>query len=145
MVVIGATNRPNLIDPALLRPGRFDELIYVGVPDRDGRRRILGIQTGKMPLAGDVDLDSLAARTERFTGADLEDLVRRAGLTALRRSLNSAEVWMVDFEAALKESRASVTPETERDYEQIASRLKQDAAALQPIGFALPAAAGRDG
>ena len=85
VVVIGATNRPNLIDPALLRPGRFDELIYVPVPDEAGRRRILGIHTGKMPLAKDVDLDSLAARTDRFTGADLEDLVRRAGLFALAR------------------------------------------------------------
>jgi transitional endoplasmic reticulum ATPase len=69
VVVIGATNRPNLIDPALLRPGRFDELIYVAVPDQKGRRHILGIQTGKMPLAADVDLDALAGRTDRFTGA----------------------------------------------------------------------------
>src|SRR6185369_3123723 len=87
VVVIGATNRPNLIDPALLRPGRFDELIYVGVPDQPGRERILKIQTGKMPLADDVDLESLAGRTDRFSGADLEDLVRRAGLVALRESL----------------------------------------------------------
>ncbi len=141
VVVIGATNRPNLVDPALLRPGRFDELIYVGVPSLEGRRRILGIQTEKMPLASDVDLDSVAARTERYTGADLGDVVRRAGLIALRRSLKAAEVWMVDFDEALRESRASVTPETERDYEQMASRLKQDATALQPIGFALPSAA----
>src|ERR1700754_1352885 len=60
VVVIGATNRPNLIDPALLRPGRFDELVYVGVPDKAGRRRILRIQTGRMPLAPDVDLDEMA-------------------------------------------------------------------------------------
>ncbi|MGY4395004.1 transitional endoplasmic reticulum ATPase [Sphingomonas sp. UYAg733] len=138
VVVIGATNRPNLIDPALLRPGRFDELIYVGVPDKDGRRRILAIQTGKMPLASNVDLDSLAERTDRFTGADLEDLVRRAGLVALRQSLSVAEVTMAHFEEALDESRASVTPEMERDYEQMASRLKQDASALQPIGFISP-------
>jgi len=138
VVVIGATNRPNLIDPALLRPGRFDELVYVGVPDQPGRRRILSIQTQKMPLAGDVDLDSVAARTDRFTGADLEDVVRRAGLSALRRSLDTREVTMADFEAALDDSRASVTPEMERDYEQMAARLKQDAAALQPIGFISP-------
>ncbi|WP_294217824.1 CDC48 family AAA ATPase, partial [uncultured Sphingomonas sp.] len=87
VVVIGATNRPNLIDPALLRPGRFDELVYVGVPNQEGRRRILGIQTQKMPLADDVDLDAIARQTDRFTGADLEDVVRRAGLVALRRSL----------------------------------------------------------
>jgi transitional endoplasmic reticulum ATPase len=138
VVVIGATNRPNLIDPALLRPGRFDELVYVSVPDEPGRRRILGIHAERMPLGPDVDLDSIARRTERFTGADLEDLVRRAGLTALRRSLDTEQVTMADFEAALDETRASVTPEMERDYEQMASRLKQDALALQPIGFVAP-------
>ena len=142
VVVIGATNRPNLIDPALLRPGRFDELIYVTVPDEAGRRRILGIHTGGMPLADDVDLDRLARRTERFTGADLEDLVRRAGLIALRRDIEAATVSQTDFEAALTETRASVTEEMERDYAQMASRLKQDANAIQPIGFAMPNGAG---
>ncbi|MDY0959319.1 CDC48 family AAA ATPase [Sphingomonas sp. CFBP8993] len=138
VVVIGATNRPNLIDPALLRPGRFDELIYVGVPDKAGRRRILGIQTAKMPLAADVDLDDVAARTDRFTGADLGDVVRRAGLIALRKSLGATQVDMAAFDEALTEARASVTPEMERDYEQIAAKLKQDAAAIQPIGFIAP-------
>ena len=138
IVVIGATNRPNMIDPALLRPGRFDELVYVGVPSADGRRRILSIQTQKMPLGDDVDLDTVASRTDRFTGADLEDVVRRAGLVALRRSIESPNVTMADFEQALTESRASVTPELEREYEQIAARLKQDAAAMQPIGFIAP-------
>src|SRR5690606_39267900 len=99
VVVIGATNRPTLVDPALLRPGRFDELIYVPVPDEAGRRHILSIHTKKMPVADDVDLDSLAARTERFTGADLEDLVRRAGLIALRQSLSIEKVGMAQFEA----------------------------------------------
>jgi len=138
VVVIGATNRPNLIDPALLRPGRFDELIYVSVPDVEGRRRILGIHVGNMPLADDVDLDSLARRTERFTGADLEDLARRAGLFALRGSLQAERVTAANFEAALAETRASVTPEIEREYEQMASRLKQDAMSIAPIGFISP-------
>ena len=138
VVVIGATNRPNLIDPALLRPGRFDELIYVSVPDEGGRRRILGIHTGKMPLGADVDLDVLARRTDRFTGADLEDLVRRAGLFALRSSLETETVTMANFEDALEETRASVTPEMETEYEAMASRLKQDALSLQPIGFISP-------
>jgi transitional endoplasmic reticulum ATPase len=138
VVVIGATNRPNLIDPALLRPGRFDELIYVAVPDRAGRQRILEVHTTKMPLAGDVDLASIAARTERFTGADLEDLVRRAGLAALRESLGNETVTMAHFEKALADTRASVTPEMERDYEQIAANIKQDALSLQPIGFIAP-------
>ncbi|WP_375391175.1 CDC48 family AAA ATPase [uncultured Sphingomonas sp.] len=138
VVVIGATNRPNLVDPALLRPGRFDELIYVGVPDATGRRRILGIQTAKMPLAGDVDLDAVARRTERFTGADLADVVRRAGLVALRRASDARTVDMAAFDTALGEARASVTEETERDYQLMASRLKQDAHAIQPLGFISP-------
>ncbi|MEO5973239.1 MAG: CDC48 family AAA ATPase [Sphingomicrobium sp.] len=139
VVVIGATNRPNLIDPALLRPGRFDELIYVGTPDTAGRRRILAIHTAHMPLADDVDLESLAQRSERFTGADLEDLVRRAGLTALRRSLDEGKVTKADFEAALAETRASVTPEMLEEYERIKLTLKSDA--VRPnggIGFVLP-------
>ena len=138
VVVIGATNRPNLIDPALLRPGRFDELIYVSVPDRAGRKRILTIQTGKMPLAGDVDLDELADRTDRFSGADLEDLVRRAGLLALRESLDLALVAMRHFDAAMVDARASVTPEMELEYEAMAAKLKQQASSMQPIGFTLP-------
>jgi transitional endoplasmic reticulum ATPase len=138
VVVIGATNRPNLIDPALLRPGRFDELIYVSVPDERGRARILGIHTGAMPLADDVDLASLARRTPRFTGADLEDLVRRAGLFALRGSLGATQVTASDFERALDETRASVTQEMEREYEQMSARLKQDALAIDPIGFIAP-------
>jgi transitional endoplasmic reticulum ATPase len=140
VVVIGATNRPNLIDPALLRPGRFDELIYVAVPDQAGRRHILGIHTKKMPLAEDVDLDSLAARTDRFTGADLEDLVRRSGLFALRNSLEAVTVTMADFEKGLEETRASVTPEMEKDYEKIQESLKRDAMSSNPggIGFISP-------
>lgn len=138
VVVIGATNRPNLIDPALLRPGRLDELIYVGVPDQAGRRHILGIHTAKMPLAKDVDLDALAARTERFTGADLEDLTRRAGLDALRHSLDSKTVTMANFEAALLDTRASVTPEMEDDYARIAGSLKANAMKPEAIGFIVP-------
>ena len=91
-----------------------------------------------MPLAGDVDLDSLARRTDRFTGADLEDLARRAGLHALRGSLDAPSVSMADFESALKETRASVTPEMEEEYGRIAATLKQDAMAIQPIGFGSP-------
>jgi transitional endoplasmic reticulum ATPase len=139
VVVIGATNRPTLIDPALLRPGRFDELIYVGVPDTAGRRRILAIHTEGMPLADDVNLETVAQRTERFTGADLEDLVRRAGLTALRRGLDAAKVTMADFEVAIGETRASVTPEMLEEYDRIQETLKSDATRpLGGIGFVLP-------
>jgi transitional endoplasmic reticulum ATPase len=139
VVLIGATNRPNLIDPALLRPGRLDELVYVGPPDTAGRRRILAIHTKGMPLAGDVDLDALARRTDNFTGADLEDLTRRAGLTALRRGLDAAQVSMADFDAALADTRASVTPEMLEEYARIQANLKSDA--VRPnggIGFVSP-------
>ncbi len=138
VVVIGATNRPNLIDPALLRPGRLDELVYVTVPDAAGRARILQIHTAKMPMAADVDLDAIAAKAERYTGADLEDLVRRAGMVALRRSLDSGEVTAADFDAALAETRATVTADMEREYEKIAGAIKQNAAAMNPIGFIGP-------
>jgi transitional endoplasmic reticulum ATPase len=138
VVLIGATNRPSLIDPALLRPGRFDELIYVAPPDTAGRRRILAIHTSDMPLADDVDLESLAQRTERFTGADLEDLVRRAGLTALRRGLDTGKVTKADFETALAETRASVSPEMLEEYDRIRQTLKSDAVRPTGIGFVLP-------
>jgi len=151
VVVIGATNRPGLIDPALLRPGRFDELIYVGPPDTAGRRRILAIHAKAMPLADDVDLEDLARRTDRFTGADLEDLVRRAGLSALRRGLDSGTVTKADFEAALADTRASVTEQMLREYESIQQTLKSDAVRpMGGIGFVLPGmlrsrAGGKDG
>ena len=136
VVVIGATNRPALVDPALLRPGRFDELVYVGTPDRDGRERILAIHARAMPLAADVSLADVAGKTERFTGADLEDVVRRAGLNALHRAGGEVqEVTEADFAAALKDSRATVTPQMEEEYEKMRGELKKRAAAVNPIGF----------
>ena len=139
VVVIGATNRPTLIDPALMRPGRLDELIYVSVPDAAGRKHILGIHTKKMPLAKDVDLGALAKQTEKFTGADLEDLVRRAGLAALRESIKSKKVTSAHFETALRDTRASVTSDMEREYEKIHAQLKIDAFKPTPsIGFIAP-------
>jgi transitional endoplasmic reticulum ATPase len=139
VVVIGATNRPTLVDPALLRPGRFDELVYVGTPDTAGRERILGIHTEKMPLADDVDLKAVAAKTERFTGADLEDVVRRAGLRAINRAGGDvADVNASDFDAALEDSRATVTPKMEAEYKKMRGELKKRAAEAMPIGFLVP-------
>jgi transitional endoplasmic reticulum ATPase len=136
IVVIGATNRPNLVDPALLRPGRFDELVYVGPPDAKGREMILGIHTRAMPLGKDVDLKSLAKRTERYTGADLEDVVRRAGLTAIRkRGEKAKEVTAADFEEALADSRPTVTEQMENEYAKMKGELKRRALEVNPIGF----------
>jgi len=139
VVLIGATNRPALIDPALLRPGRFDELVYVGTPNEAGREHILGIHTAKMPLAGDVDLARVARETERFTGADLEDVVRRAGLIAIRRhGAAVTEVTRADFDEALADSRATVTAEMEEEYERMKGELKKRALSVEPIGFIAP-------
>src|SRR3954469_5612141 len=135
VVVLAATNRPNLVDPALLRPGRFDELIYVPVPDAKGRRHILGIHTKTMPLAEDVDLDLIAERANWFTGADLEDLTRRAGLLSLRESLEAQIVTRAHFDQALRETRPSVTPKMEREYQDMVRTLKQEGPQRQPIGF----------
>lgn len=135
IVVIGATNRPALVDPALLRPGRFDELIYVGAPDEGGREHILKIHTKNMPLAADVDLAQLAKATPRYTGADLEDVVRRAGLVAIRRTDNPENVTAADFKEALADSRPTVTERMEAEYAAMKGELKRKALEVRPIGF----------
>lgn len=93
VVVIGATNLPDALDPALRRPGRFDREIIIGVPDRPGRREILDVHTRGMPLADDVDLDRLAQVTHGFVGADLQSLAREAAMARLRRAFSK-----LDFE-----------------------------------------------
>ncbi|ESP88544.1 AAA family ATPase [Candidatus Halobonum tyrrellensis] len=120
VVVIGATNRVDAIDPALRRGGRFDREIEIGVPGEAGRREILDVHTRRMPLAADVDLDRLAARTYGFVGADVDSLTTEAALTALRRTrhddadadLGTVEVTRADFEDAL----SSVEPSAMREY-----------------------------
>jgi transitional endoplasmic reticulum ATPase len=134
--VIGATNRPLLLDSALLRPGRFDELVYVSPPDREGRLHILRVHTAAMPLAADVNLAWLADRTQGYTGADLEGLVRRAGFRAFRDDPEATEVSMDCFHQALAESHASVTPELEREYEMLLEQLKRESPrGSRRIGF----------
>jgi transitional endoplasmic reticulum ATPase len=139
VVVIAASNRPALLDPALLRPGRFDDLVYVSVPDREGRLHILKIHTSKMPLGDDVNLEELADRTQGYTGADLEDLTRRAGLQALREDINTTSIPQRLFEKALKETRASVTEEMEHEYRELAETLKSESprGRNKRIGFAI--------
>lgn len=140
VVVIAATNRPALLDPALMRPGRFDDLVYVPVPELEGRLHILKIHTQNMPLADDVDLELLAERTKGYTGADLEDVVRRAGLQALREDVGAKVVPMRLFEQALRETRASVTPEMEQEYEELYKTLKSESPrGPKRIGFAVAA------
>ncbi len=99
VIVMAATNRPDVLDPALLRPGRFDRQVVVGLPDRVGRAAILGIHTRGIPLSPTVDLESIARGTTGFSGADLANLVNEAALTAARR--NRKEILPSDFEEAL--------------------------------------------
>jgi len=109
VVVIAATNRPDMIDPALLRPGRLEKVIYVPPPDEAGRLEILRIHTRNVPLAEDVDLAELARRTEGYTGADLAALVREAAMHALRENITAKHVTMRHFEQALRKVKPSVT------------------------------------
>ena len=117
VVVIAATNRPDIIDPALLRPGRFDRLIYVPPPDEKARLEILKVHTRSMPLAEDVDLLEIAKKTEGYTGADIEVLVREAGLLALRENINIDNVYARHFEEALKKVKPSLTQDIIKFYE----------------------------
>lgn len=132
VVVIGATNRPDLVDPALLRPGRFDELIYVPVPDEGARRAIFRVHTRGMPLGPNVDLAKLAARTAGYTGADVAEVCRKAGRIALRGSLTATEVTMPHFDQALEKTPRSVTPELEEQYRRLAKNLR---GAVRRIGL----------
>jgi cell division protease FtsH len=99
VIVMAATNRPDVLDPALLRPGRFDRQVTVGLPDRKGREAILGIHTRGIPIGKSVDISTVAKSTTGFSGADLANLVNEAALTAARR--NQKEITMADFEDAL--------------------------------------------
>ncbi len=123
VVVIGATNRPDILDPSLLRPGRFDELILIGVPNIEAREEIFRIHTKNMPLAKDVDLDELAEVTEGYVGADIEAICREAAMTALRENINANIVNMEHFRKALKEVHPSVDKEMIEYYKEIADKI----------------------
>jgi transitional endoplasmic reticulum ATPase len=125
IVVIAATNRPNLIDPAVLRPGRFDRLIYVPEPDDKSRLQILKLYTTPMPLNKDVDLNQISTATKYYSGADLENLCREAAMHALRVDINVTEVTMKDFQDALKEVGPSVTPDMEKWYKSFMQQIRQ--------------------
>ena len=123
VVVIGATNRPDLMDPALLRPGRFDEVVLVPPPDENARNEILRVHVGHMALDDDVKLNELSKKTEGYTGADIEVLCRKAGMIALHEDMNIQTVAYRHFKAALKKINPSTTPKTREYYEQIAREL----------------------
>jgi transitional endoplasmic reticulum ATPase len=122
VVVIGATNRPDLVDPALLRPGRFDRLVLVSAPDEKARLEILKIHTKNMPLTKDVDLKLLAKETEGYSGSDIAALCREAAMLVLRKDIKGKEVRMQHFREAMKEIKPSLAPETIKAYESFTER-----------------------
>ena len=130
VVVIGATNRPDMMDPALLRPGRFDRIIYIPPPDKEARLAILKVHTRKIKMSNDVDLAKIAEKTEYYTGADIAALVKEAAMLALREAINNKEphareVTMRHFEEAMTRVQPSLTSEIVRHYEDMAKTLRR--------------------
>ncbi|MCD6089499.1 CDC48 family AAA ATPase [Candidatus Bathyarchaeota archaeon] len=129
VIILAATNRPDILDPAVLRPGRLDRMIYVPEPNEEGRYQIFKIHTKNMPLAEDVDLRELARLTKGYSGADIESVCREAALIALRRDINSKEVRFSDFREALKKIGPSITPDMDNWYRNF---MKQARKAQKP-------------
>jgi len=127
VVVIATTNRPDLVDPALLRPGRLEKLIFVPPPDEEGRYEIFKVHTRGMKLGKDVNLRELAKKTEGYTGADIAAVCREAGMAAIREAIKEGKkhidaVSMKHFEEALKKIRPSLTPAQIQEYQELAKR-----------------------
>ncbi|MCF7872412.1 CDC48 family AAA ATPase [Candidatus Woesearchaeota archaeon] len=125
IVIIAATNRPDILDTALLRPGRFDRILLVGAPDKKAREQIFNVHTKGMPLAKDVELKKMVDKTEGYVGADIESIVREAAMLALRKDIKAKEITMENFEEALKKVRASVTKDIEKAYQELDSKFRQ--------------------
>jgi transitional endoplasmic reticulum ATPase len=124
VVVIAATNRPDILDPAFLRPGRFDRQVLVPAPDEKARLEILKIHTSRMPVTKDVNLKKLAKETEGYSGADLEALVRESGLFALRKDFKTNSVTKKDFDQAEGKIQPTITPQMVKFYEDISRSFK---------------------
>jgi len=119
VVIVAATNRPDIIDTALLRPGRFDRIIYAPVPDKETRKKIFSVHTKPMKLDKDVDLNALAERTEGYVGADIEAVCREAAIMALRKDIKAKNVRMEFFDEALNKVGPSTTKDIEDAYKEL--------------------------
>ncbi len=133
IVVIAATNRPDMVDSAVIRPGRFDRLIYVPEPDEKSRIQIFKIYTKNMPLDQDIDVNQLATITKYYSGADIESLCREAAMHALRRDVNAQKVSMKDFQDAMKEMGPSITPDMEKWYKSFMQQIRQVQKPATPV------------
>ncbi|NVM54069.1 MAG: CDC48 family AAA ATPase [Candidatus Helarchaeota archaeon] len=125
VVVIAATNRPDIIDRALLRVGRFDRIIYVGAPDLESRLKIFELYTVNMPLAEDVNLDYLARMTKDFAGSDIEGACNEAALLALREDRAADIVYLHHFETAIKQIHPTILPDVRAFYKKSMEKLKK--------------------
>ncbi len=123
VVVIGATNRPDIIDTGLLRPGRFDRLIFTPEPDEKSRLEIFKIHTAEMPLTKEVNLEKLAKETQNYSGADIESICREAAMNAVRHDEKANEVTEKNFEEALKTVRPSITDEIKQFYAKMSEEI----------------------
>jgi transitional endoplasmic reticulum ATPase len=131
IVVVGATNRPDMLDSAILRPGRFDRILMSDAPDKKSREQILKIHTKNMPLANDINLNVLAEKTDGYSGADLESLVREAAMLALRKDINAKTVSKKHFDQALQKVKGSITKKDVDAYKKMEEKyLKSAKAAL---------------
>ncbi|MEK6890417.1 MAG: CDC48 family AAA ATPase [Nanoarchaeota archaeon] len=119
VTIIGATNRPDMLDPALLRPGRFDRVILVDVPDSESRKKIFEVHLKNTPMSKDVDMVEMVKLTEGFVGADIESLVREAAMNALRKDMGAKEVTRADFDDAMMKVKPSVSIETAKRYKKL--------------------------
>lgn len=139
VVVVAATNRPDIIDPGLLRAGRFDKLIYIPSPDRDARLKIFQVHTKNMPLAKDVELEDLADKTDGYVGADIENLCREAGMTAYRENPEATEVSQQNFYGAMKTIKPSVDQEVLNFYKNLSETMgktvKEKKKAVEELGL----------
>jgi transitional endoplasmic reticulum ATPase len=124
IVVIAATNRPDILDPALIRPGRIDRTLLVPAPDEEGRAKILKIFTKDMPLTSNVDLNALNEKLEGYSGADIETLCREAGMIALRENMRARKVSKDHFKLAIESINPSITPKVIEFYESFGKKLK---------------------
>ena len=134
VVIIAATNRPELIDPALLRPGRFDRHIYIKAPTETAREEILKIHTYKMPLAKNVNVKELAHKAKNFSGADLKSLCAEAGMLALRENINVKQIEKRHFNDALKKVSASLDETDSTRYHRAMEGVSGRAAPLDYMG-----------
>ena len=128
VVIIGATNRPDIIDSAILRPGRFDRILLADIPEKEARETILKVHTKNMPLDPDVNLSNIADQTEGYVGADLEGVCREAGMLALREDINAKIVMEKHFQEALKKVKPSVNKSIRDMYKKIEDVFRQSTA-----------------